>query len=350
MGLFRRFARSKKGMSDVFGGLFFIILVLMGFNVMLWGYIQQDSYNSLISSMNDRDLQAISEKLVPLEPGAQNITNSFFNIPVSNAGTSTITIVRIYVTGSGSASQCIGANAPCIANPSPTTGASFSNGNVPAGVTHQLIPVNGLNINDGGSYRIVISTSRGRDYGFAYPGAGAQTIINNNNQKTINIGPIQVYIDFNSFNFTRGTQTISNPAWIMPTKTALILWVKIANTAPNPVTIAVESGILLEQYTGSSAGNAVFFIVNSNSICPSPPGCTGVTAYTPVTLPAATAAGPSPPVILKFSAVTQGGTTPQSVQLQGTYLAFMGMFYTMNGQFQGETVPFVASNLCLTYV
>src|SRR5262249_40178451 len=95
----------------------------------------------------------------------------------------------------------------------------------------------------------------------------------------------------------------------------------------------------------------VFFIVNSNSVCPAGGGtCTGITAYTPITLPAATAAGPSPPVILKFSATLQGGTTPQSPQIQGTYLAFMGMFYTMNGQFQGETVPFVASNICLSYV
>ncbi len=338
MGLCRRIARSRKGMGTIFGGLFFIILVLMSFNIMLWTYTQQDAYNTVNTSMSDRDQQAISEKLIPLKPGAQNVTSSFFNIPVNNAASTTVTIVRIYVTGVSGASQCTGSNAPCIVNPSPTSGASFY----------------GLNINDGGTYKLVIATSRGRAYGFSYPWGSSQIVINNINQNTLNIGPIQVYIDFNSFNFTRGTQTQSQPAWIMPSKTQIILWVKISNVAPDPVTIAVQSGVLLEQYTGSNAGTTALFIVNGNSICPnptgSPPSCQGITAFTPITLPAATAAGPSPPIILKFSATLQGGTTPQSLSQDGTYLAFMGMFYTINGNFQGETVPFVASNLCITYV
>ncbi len=354
MGLCRRIARSRKGMGTIFGGLFFIILVLMSFNIMLWTYTQQDAYNTVNTSMSDRDQQAISEKLIPLKPGAQNVTSSFFNIPVNNAASTTVTIVRIYVTGVSGASQCTGSNAPCIVNPSPASGASFSNANVPAGATHQLIPVNGLNINDGGTYKLVIATSRGRAYGFSYPWGSSQIVINNINQNTLNIGPFQVYIDFNSFNFTRGTQTQSQPGWIMPSKTQIILWVKISNVAPDPVTIAVQSGVLLEQYTGSNAGTTALFIVNGNSICPnptgSPPSCQGITAFTPITLPAATAAGPSPPIILKFSATLQGGTTPQSLSQDGTYLAFMGMFYTINGNFQGETVPFVASNLCITYV
>src|SRR5713226_7057462 len=98
MGLYRRFARSKKGMATIFGGLFFIILILMGFNLMLWGFIQQDAYNSIVTTMNQRDQQAISENLVPLAPGAQNFTSNSFNIPVDNLGGTTVTIVRIYIT------------------------------------------------------------------------------------------------------------------------------------------------------------------------------------------------------------------------------------------------------------
>ncbi len=349
----RRIARSRKGMSTVFAGLFFIILILMGFNVMLWGYIQQDTYNTLVASMNDRDHQALSEQLVVLNPGVQNITSSFFNIPVNNPGTSIVTILRIYVTGVAGTSQCTGSNAPCIVDPAPTSGASFSNALVPAGATHKLIPVNGLNINDGGTYKIVITTSRGRAYGFSYPWPSAQIVKTNVNQKVLNIGPIEVYLGYNDFNFTRGSQTQSQPAWIMPSRSAIIIWVRISNVAYDPVTISVQSGILLEQYTGSNAGNTALFIVNTNSVCPAPgppPSCQGITPYTPITLPGATGGGPSPPVILKFSATIQGGTSPQTLQQDGTYLAFMGMFYTLRGQFQGETVPFVASNLCITYV
>src|SRR5881397_2359743 len=65
MGLYRRFARSKKGMSTIFGALFFVILILMGFNVMLWGFVQLDAYNSVITKMSQRDQQAVSENIVP---------------------------------------------------------------------------------------------------------------------------------------------------------------------------------------------------------------------------------------------------------------------------------------------
>src|SRR5947199_9776705 len=52
-------------MSTIFGALFFVILILMGFNVMLWGFVQLDAYNSVITKMSQRDQQAISENLVP---------------------------------------------------------------------------------------------------------------------------------------------------------------------------------------------------------------------------------------------------------------------------------------------
>jgi len=86
MGLYRRFARSKRGMATIFGGLFFIILILMGFNLMLWGFIQQDAYNSIVTNMNQRDQLAISENLIPQNPGAVNETTSppGFNILVNN--------------------------------------------------------------------------------------------------------------------------------------------------------------------------------------------------------------------------------------------------------------------------
>ncbi len=125
---------------------------------------------------------------------------------------------------------------------------------------------------------------------------------------------------------------------------------KVVNQANSPVTIAVQSGLLLQQYTGSNAGTTALFIVNSNSVCPAPTGnCQGVTAYTPITLPAATSSGPSPPAILKFYATNQGGTAGAGITQNGTYLAFIGLFYTINGDFQGETVPFVATNICSTY-
>src|SRR5712692_8270576 len=106
MGLYRRLARSKRGMSTIFGGLFFVILILMGFNLMLWVFIQQDSYNSVIANMQQADQRAISENVVPQQPGAQNFTGSNgaicggcgFNIAVNNNGGGAVMITRIYIT------------------------------------------------------------------------------------------------------------------------------------------------------------------------------------------------------------------------------------------------------------
>src|SRR5690348_11932726 len=98
MTIYRRFVRAKKGMSTVFGGLFFVILILMGFNLMLWGFIQYDNYNTTLRSMNQNDQLAISENLVPTNPGAQNFTSTSFNIPVNNLGGTTVSISRIYIT------------------------------------------------------------------------------------------------------------------------------------------------------------------------------------------------------------------------------------------------------------
>ncbi len=362
MGLYRRLARSKKGMSTVFGALFFIILILMGFNLMLWVFIQQDAYNGVVANMNQADQQTASENLVPQEPGTQNFTASppGFNISVNNEGGTAVVISRIYITGTSGTTNCAGANAPCILEPAPSsTLYSFTNGVVAAGVSRQLIPVSGLDLTDctsGAHYRIVLTTSRGRLFSLACPWESPAVVINNANLFSLNIGPLSIFFDFDSFNFTRGSQTQSNPAWVLPDKSitgnpGFILWVKVVNQANVPVTISVQSGLLLQQYTGSNAGNTAFFIVNSNSVCPAPgppPSCQGVTAYTPITLPAATN-GPSPASILKFYASTEGGTTGQGITQNGTYLAFIGLFYYLNGQFQGETVPFVATNICGTY-
>ena len=98
MTLFRRFKRARKGMSTIFGGLFFIILILMGFNLMLWNFIQYDAYNQVITSTSLRDQQAKSENLVFNPPGARDFTANKFNITMNNQGGTTITVSRIYIT------------------------------------------------------------------------------------------------------------------------------------------------------------------------------------------------------------------------------------------------------------
>ncbi len=47
---------------------------------------------------------------------------------------------------------------------------------------------------------------------------------------------------------------------------------KVANTAASNVTINVQSGILLSEYSGSNVATIPLFIVNINSVCPTPTG------------------------------------------------------------------------------
>src|SRR6266566_2494396 len=94
MTVYRRLARSKKGMSTIFGGLFFVIIILMGFNVMLWGFIQYDAYNHVITSMSQRDQQAVSENLIPVN--ATYPTGGPLSVIVNNLGGSSVSIAAIY--------------------------------------------------------------------------------------------------------------------------------------------------------------------------------------------------------------------------------------------------------------
>src|SRR6266702_2284357 len=217
MSLYRRFARSKKGMSTIFGGLFFVIIILMGFNVMLWGFIQYDAYNHVITSMSQRDQIATSENLVPVNVTCSSTCASgsgTLTVIVNNLGGYSVTIANVYIFNTNTTGSC--RLTPCIANPSGTSG------NIPAGATKFLIRipfcVSILSINNGEGGNFVT-----------------------------NVGPLSVYFDFRSFNYTQGTQTTSNPAFCM-TPGSSIIYVRIANTGNATVTIESSTMMQMQPY------------------------------------------------------------------------------------------------------
>src|SRR2546427_7543327 len=69
--------------------------MLMGFNVMLWGFIQYDAYNHVITSMSQRDQQAVCENLIPVN--ATYPTGGPLSIIVNNLGGSSVSIAAIYI-------------------------------------------------------------------------------------------------------------------------------------------------------------------------------------------------------------------------------------------------------------
>jgi hypothetical protein len=347
MSVYRRLARSRKGMSTIFGGLFFIILILMGFNLLVWGFVQYDSYNHVITTMSQKDQQAISENIVPVNPGGSNFNNAnnTFDIVVNNLGGISVSIARIYIQNVSPTNSLQCNTAPCVLNQAPSSPYSFTAGNVPAGVINYHIHVQGIVINDNSGYKVILASTRGRLFTFYYP--WPQTLTNSGNGVfTTNVGPLAIYFDSKSFNFTKGTDPVSQSAFCIPSGTNLVLWVKITNTATvSSVTLRASTIIQLEAYGVSGFGQFVTdYIVDGRTVNPS-----NLTPYdeigSPYVLPAANiVTGPSPPTVIKFGSSTQSGASLISIGKASStdqWIMFIGFYYVYQGQNQGETIPFL---------
>ena len=356
MGIYRRFIRAKKGMSTIFGGLFFIILILMGFNLLVWGFIQYDNYNTSLRSMSQNDALAAAENLVPTNPGAQNFTSTSFNIPVNNLGGTTVSIARIYITNISPTGgfKCTNSDpnslGPCIIDSGPGTQncagnglCYFTNANVAAGVINQLIHVNGLTLNDGSGYKVILSSTRGRLFSFYYPWPVSFNNPNGGGQFVTNIGPLSIYFDFKSFNFTQGFQTQSQSAFCVPTSTTMVFWIEVANTATQSgVTLEGSTMMEMQPYSANGFGQFVrTWIVSPTSVNPASIGPYNQGAN-PYFLPAAPANGAAQKTPVYFGANGQGGTGGINLgNVQDNWLTFIGFYYIYQNQPQGETIPFM---------
>jgi hypothetical protein len=348
MSLYRRFARSKKGMATIFGGLFFVILILMGFNVMLWGFVQWDAYNRTIANMGQRDQQAISENIVPVNSTCNSsckLGSGPLYIWVNNLGGSSVTIQSIYLVNVNGTGIC--QPTPCITTPSSGTG------NIPAGSVNFGIQVNNLAIGSN-SYHIILASSRGRLFSLFFPWRFNSLIINNNGNGgnfVTNIGPLAIYFDSKSFNYTQGSSgpcsgvPSSCSAFCMPNALS-IFYIRVQNTSPtSTVTLLPQTAMQMQLYGSSNNGQTKqAFILDTSSVNPS--------TFTPystaneyVLQPNNTPGGPNP---ASFAIVKFGSSSEMSASLftfpsngAGNFLTFIGIYYMFNGIPQGQTIPFM---------
>jgi len=158
-----------------------------------------------------------------------------------------------------------------------------------------------------------------------------------NNRST---GPLTVYVDFKSFNFTQGSQTSPNPAFCMPSNTPIVFWVKVSNAATDSsVTLKAQTMMQMQPYSANGLGAFVrIWIDDPGTVNP-----TNVVGYNettnPYMLPAASPNGSSPPVILKFSATSQGSAIAGSSGSPDNWITFIGFYYIYRGQAMGQTIP-----------
>ncbi len=360
MKAYRKFIRAKKGISTVFAGLFFVILILMGFNVMTWEFLQYDTYNGVVTSMSQRDQQSLSESLAATAPGATGFVGNSFNIIMNNTGSVMVTVSRIYISNfspTGS-TKCSGSNI-CIIDPvSPSNCAGkgnciFTNANVLVGENNHSIHVSGLTINDGSGYKVVLSSSRGRQFSFYYPWpvnifgpAGAS----NSNVTDTAHGPLDIKLAANSFNFTQGTQTTSQPAWNIPYRVNVVFWIKVYNNAIYPITLSKYTNLYLfcEPPGADCENTQTYFISDNQTINPS-----SIVAYDevnrPVVVPAAGSNGPTGFTVIKFGSFNPASTTAEALSEATPYLFFMMFFFKLNGVVVGQTLNFFAIRACTTY-
>lgn len=299
--------------------------------------------NQTLTSKISQLQQALSENLAINQPGALNFSPQGFSINVSNLGAVKVNITSILIinfspTGS---SQCSGP-VVCLLYPT-ASGTGFTNGVIGIAENGHLVNISGITINDGSGYKVILGSSLGKEYGFYYPWPVTVTPqITGNNAFVTNAGPLAIYFDFKSFNFTQGSQTQSQSAFCIPTGTSLVLWVKIANTATDsPVTLKASTMMQLQPYSANGFGAFVrIWLDDTSTLNPN-----NVAPYNdttnPYVLPAAGPNGPTSSTIVKFSASAQGGTGSASFGSSDNWISFIGFYYVYKGQVQGVTIPFV---------
>jgi hypothetical protein len=203
-----------------------------------------------------------------------------------------------------------------------------------------MIKVNGLVVNDGSGYKVALTSANGRAYGFYYP--WPLTLSPGGGNFVANAGPLAIYLDFKSFNFTQGSQTQSQPASCVPSATSLVFWIKASNTATDSsVKLRSPTMMQMQPYTANGLGQFVrVWIDDPSTINP-----TTVIPYNettnPYTLPAASLNGPTVYTMIKFSATSQNGTGSATMSSNDNWIIFIGFYYVYRGVSQGQTITFV---------
>ena len=174
---------------------------------------------------------------------------------------------------------------------------------------------------------MVLSSSRGRQFSFYYPRLVNIFASNSNSTNTAH-GSLDVKFDVNTFNFTQGRQTVSQPAWNVPYNVNLVFWIKVTNNAIYPITLSKYSDLYLicERYgqTGEQdCENVVdFFVSDDRTVNPS-----SIVAYDevnrPIVLPAAEPNGPTGSTIVKYGSFIPSSTTPNKLSMATPYLFFL---------------------------
>jgi hypothetical protein len=296
----RRMRAHRKGVSTIIGGIIILTLILTALTEMVLVAQQYDTYETLLNTMSQKDIDRMSENLIAIYPGITGpqlvsgcgSTCNQYNMSISNLAGIGTQIVRIYINSTS------GCDNLCVFNPStsPTQfGFQFSSSFInPAEAGHGVLfwlPNNvNLPTDSPKANTVVIATARGRTFTVQWPFPPAGNYIPTDLH--LDMGPIRITFDPNLITFTAndsnlpqynvpgklncaGTQPASAPCLLaggwtvpIPTGSGLVFYLRLSNIGTGTVELLDRSYILARGWkTGAPSSLDVqsFYIVRPMS-------------------------------------------------------------------------------------
>ena len=279
----RRMRAHRKAVSTIIGGIIILTLILTALTAMVLVAQQYDTYETLLSTMSQKDIDRMSENLIAIYPGITGpqlvsgcgSTCNQYNLTISNLAGIGTQIVRIYINSTS------GCDNLCVFNPSkvPTqygfqsnTLPILSNFINPAEAGHGVLfwlPTTPINVNlptdSPKANTVVIATARGRTFTVQWPFPPAGNYIPTDLH--LDMGPIRITFDPNLITFTANDSNLpqymvpgksgcanSQPSttpclaggWtvLLPTQNGLAFYLRLSNIGTDTVKLLDKSYIL----------------------------------------------------------------------------------------------------------
>ena len=154
-----RITRSRRGISTIIGAAFFITIMLLAFNLMLWQMIQYDAYQQGMDKMAQRDKDRLAEQLEVSDIFFTTSTPAHITISLRNTGGISVNVVRIYFD-----------TKPVTIVDKGSVGGQFTGGFLNVGETGTIdVNTQGTSLVSTGSYTLTFVTERGNLFTSYYP-------------------------------------------------------------------------------------------------------------------------------------------------------------------------------------
>ncbi len=313
---------NRRAVSSLVGAAFFVVLFVLGFNLVLYQLAQYDAYTHQLLTKTQFERERLSENLqIVTFKTASNV----LNLTVSNSGGVPIRLVRIWVTNQS-------------ANPLWHQGFAVNYVLDPGNTTKNI----GSNLGTFSSSNTLVAkiiTERGNTFVALYSTALASAITSQ--------GVGWLTMDWGYYYYERsGNPGVLTTAWCIQqfSTNNVQFYVRVINHWDRDVRLLQWSHMKMLQTNG---GTNPFYIVDPTSTA------ANLVAYStkiPVSSKPTDQATGGAPVQLRFAATAAGGSAGQNVaNPPASYSAILVVFYEYspygNPYTLAQTIPFEASEI-----